>query len=215
MSEQTHVTVPDGHPERPEGDAGRALLERMNAGKHEDLSLWGLSHLEYSGARDTLDIGCGGGANIARLLERMPEGRVCGVDYSELSVEVSRETNAAAIDEGRCEVVPGLASDLPFPDESFDIVTAFETVYYWNLDDCFPEVLRVLRPDGSFLICNEDDGSRPEMHEFAAKVPGMAMHTGREIEAALQRAGFVSIETDAPGTGDIAVIARKPANGTF
>lgn len=202
--------VPAGHPERPSGEAGRALLERMNAGRHEELSVWGLAHLDFDGASAALDIGCGGGANIARLLERMPEGRICGVDYSELSVEVSRETNAAAVSEGRVEVVPGLASALPFSDDEFDIVTAFETVYYWDLADCFPEVLRVLRPGGAFLICNEDNGARPEMHEFAAKVPGMAMHTGAELEEALSRAGFVAIEVDDdPGTDDIAVVARK------
>ena len=205
-----HTGVPAGHPEKPSGEEGRTLLERMNAGKHEDLSLWGLAHLSFDGAGSALDIGCGGGANIARLLERMPDGRVCGVDYSELSVQVSRETNADAIAAGRCEVREGIASELPFEDGAFDIVTAFETVYYWELAPSFAEVLRVLRPGGTFLVCNEDDGSKPSMHEFAARIPGMVMYTGGELKEALLDAGFSSVEVDeSPDNDDIAVVAVK------
>lgn len=43
-----------------------------------------------------------------------------------------------------------------FADGWFDAVTAFETVYFWpDLPRCFPEVFRVLRSGGTFLICNE------------------------------------------------------------
>ena len=44
-------------------------------------------------------------------------------------------------------------------DNRFDAVTAFETVHFWpNLPRCFREVYRVLKPDGTFLICNESNG---------------------------------------------------------
>ena len=45
---------------------------------------------------------------------------------------------------------------LPFEDESIDIVTAFETIYFWkNIEVSFREIHRVLIKDGQFLICNE------------------------------------------------------------
>ena len=78
-------SVPAGHPERPEGEDGKRLLARMNGGHHEDLALWGLSQVEIAADARALDIGCGGGANIGRLLERAPQGHVCGLDYSPLS----------------------------------------------------------------------------------------------------------------------------------
>ena len=47
-------------------------------------------------------------------------------------------------------------SKLPFEDESVNIVTAFETIYFWkNIEVSFREIHRVLVKDGQFLICNE------------------------------------------------------------
>ena len=201
-------TVPAGHPERPEGEDGKRLLERMNGGHHEDLALWGLSQVEIATEACVLDIGCGGGANIERLLERAPLGRVCGLDYSPLSVQVSREFNAAAIEAGRCEVLEGDSSALPFEDGSFDLVTAFETVYYWNIAAAFREVARVLRPGGAFLICNEDDGHDPDMVEFAKLVPNMTMHTPEALTIALEAAGFASPTLAQRPGGDFTLIAK-------
>ena len=201
-------TVPAGHPERPEGEDGKRLLERMNGGHHEDLALWGLSQVEIATEACVLDIGCGGGANIERLLERAPLGRVCGLDYSPLSVATSREHNREAIAAGRCEIVEGDSSSLPFDDGTFDLVTAFETVYYWNIEAAFAEVARVLKPNGRFLICNEDDGRDPGSVEFAKLIPNMTMHTPEALEAALLATGFSSPTLAQREGGDFALVAK-------
>ena len=50
-------------------------------------------------------------------------------------------------------------AELPFEAEQFDVVTAFETVYFWpELAQNFREVYRVLKPGGTFFICNEANG---------------------------------------------------------
>ena len=117
------------------------------------------------GDEDVLDCGCGGGANLAQLLRLLPEGRVTGLDYSPISVEKAREVNRAAIDAGRCTVVQGNVLELPFESSSFDVVTAFETVYFWpELVRCFAEIHRVLKPGGVFMITNEATG-RTKSHE--------------------------------------------------
>lgn len=201
--------VPLGHPERPEGEDGVRLLNRMNGGRHENLAVWGLSHVSVASDAQVLDIGCGGGANIARLLEMAPHGHVNGLDYSPLSVRMSSEHNAEAIVAGRCEVIEGDSSALPFADASFDLVTAFETVYYWDIEPAFAEVLRVLKPGGTFLICNEDDGSEPEMVEFAKKIPGMTMHTPEALDTALRAAGFNAPALGRRPGGDFALVATR------
>ena len=49
---------------------------------------------------------------------------------------------------------------MPFADESFDCVSSFETVYFWqDWKKCFAEVNRVMKSGGTFLICNESDGT--------------------------------------------------------
>lgn len=206
------MEVPAGHPEKPQGEDGVKLLERMNGGRHEELAFWGLSFLDIAEGDHVLDIGCGGGANIVRLLERAPHGHVTGVDYSPVSVQMSSDLNADAIAAGRCSVLEGNSSDLPLPDAAFDVVTAFETTYYWDLPTAFPEVLRVLKPGGLFLVCNEDNGLDPEALELAKRIPGMVMYTVDEHVEALVQAGFEIVATEeVRELGHLAVIARRPA----
>ena len=139
---------------KPVGELGDKLLDRMNE-SHESLARWGVSHLDIAANDVILDIGCGGGVNVERFLE-MTENKVYGIDYSEIAVEKSAKLNQDAVDEGRCEIIQGSVSQLPFEDDSFDIATGFETVYFWPdfVNDC-KEVRRVLKDDGILFICNE------------------------------------------------------------
>lgn len=86
-------------------------------------------------------------------------------------------------------------SQLPFPDASFDLATAFETVYFWlGLAHCFSEVARVLRPGGIFLIVNEADGLDPSSLKYETIIDGMKIYSPEEIKAALREAGFIEVE---------------------
>ena len=104
---------------KPEGELGDKLLDRMNE-SHESLAQWGVSHLDIAADDIILDIGCGGGVNVERFLE-MTENKVYGLDYSQIAVDKSKKLNQNAIDEGRCEIIQGSVSQLPFEDNSFDI----------------------------------------------------------------------------------------------
>ena len=139
---------------KPVGFGGKIMVAMMNLG-HSPVARWGLRFLELTLDAKVLDCGCGGGANIKRLLKKCPEGIVKGIDYSPVSVEKSKKVNEAAITEGRCTVLQGSVADMIFADDWFDAVTAFETVYFWpDLPQCFREEgLRQL--PGVFLM---DDG---------------------------------------------------------
>jgi SAM-dependent methyltransferase len=100
--------------------------------------------------------GFGGGPTLARLAERAPRGTIHGVDYSEESVAMSRRTNRRVVEEGRAEIRQASVSSLPFAHGMFDLVTAVETHYYWpDLNADTQEVLRVLKPGGTFVIIAE------------------------------------------------------------
>ena len=135
------------------------MTKMMNRG-HAKLSQWGFSNISVNPDDAVLDVGCGGGANIVAWLNKCGNGHVTGMDYSRVSVAESQKLNAAAIKQGKCCVVQGDVSAIPFPDAVFDYVSAFETVYFWpGLEKCFFEVNRVLKNGGTFLICNESDGT--------------------------------------------------------
>lgn len=91
---------------KPEGLGGKLMVTMMNHG-HASLSAFGLQHIAIQENASCLDLGCGGGANVKKLLARSPQGHVTGLDYSEVSVAKSRKCNAAAIEAGRCEIVLG------------------------------------------------------------------------------------------------------------
>ena len=180
---------------KPEGFFGRMMVNGMNGGGHARLAEWGLSHLTLTDDDNVLDVGCGGGANVARLLKRCPQGTVTGIDYSPVSVKKSTEVNAAAITDGRCRVLEGNASALPFDDNSFDIVTAFETVYFWpDIEECFRGVRRVLKEGGRFAIVNEDDGLTGNNEKWEKMIDGMHTYTPDELRIHLTAAGFRDID---------------------
>ena len=179
---------------KPEGFFGRMMVNGMNGGGHAKLAEWGLSEVFIAENADILDVGCGGGANIARMLRRAPKGRVTGIDYSPVSVKKSREVNAKAIAAGRCKVVEGSADALPFDDGSFDLVTAFETVYFWpQIEKCFTSVRRTLNDGGRFVIINEDDGLSGNNEKWEKLIDGMHTYTPDELRAHLTAAGFRDI----------------------
>lgn len=141
---------------KPEGKLGHEILDRMNK-SHETMARWGVSHFNIDETDKILDIGCGGGKNLERFAKQIgKDGCVVGIDYSEVSVEKSTDLNKQAIDDGKVKVLQGSVSEMPFEDESFDIVTGFETIYFWpDFINDLKEVNRVLKKDGLVFFCNE------------------------------------------------------------
>ncbi len=179
---------------KPEGFFGKMMVKGMNGGGHADLANWALSSLQIKEDSQILDIGCGGGANIARLIQRAPKGRVQGVDYSPVSVAKSKKVNAKAIGEGRCQVQEANVAELPFEENIFDIITAFETIYFWpDIEHCFNEVKRVLKPGGQFVIVNEDDGLSGDNEKWEKLIEGMHTYKPEEIRLHLSNSGFKGI----------------------
>jgi ubiquinone/menaquinone biosynthesis C-methylase UbiE len=140
---------------KPTGWLGRLILRNMNQ-RHAKVTDWGLSHVTIKRNDTILDVGCGGGATIARLAALASEGKVCGVDHSQDSVALSRKRNRRLIAEGRAEIAQASVSELPFADDVFDLAVAVETHYYWpDLAADLREVRRVLKPGGTVALIAE------------------------------------------------------------
>ncbi len=173
--------------------AGRLMLSGMNYG-HQKMALWCIdNHIKLSGNEDILDIGCGGGQNIANFLKRT-NGKVYGLDCSPASVAKSLKKNKKAVIEGRTLIVQADVSTIPFENETFDLVTAFETIYFWDdVISGFKEAKRVLKPNGRFVVCNES--SKMEGNERWTNILDMNIYTAEEIAATMRQAGFVDTKT--------------------
>ncbi len=195
---------------KPEGFLGKLMVSGMNSG-HARQADWGMSCLDGIPASSIVDLGCGGGRNAGELLKRYPEASLAALDYSELSVQKAKEYNREMVAEGRCRVIQGNVASLPFEAETFDLATAFETVYFWpGIGKCFAEVCRVLKPGGCFLICNESDGTDAAGVKFEKIIDGMKCYTEQEISSALKAAGFSAVRSNHHAEKPwITVIAKK------
>ncbi|AWX32910.1 class I SAM-dependent methyltransferase [Methanosphaera sp. BMS] len=176
---------------KPQGKLGNIQLKSMNK-EHTPVSLWGLKHLNIKSDDIILDIGCGGGININRMAKDAK--KVYGIDYSIESVKLSKKVNEKFIEEQKVEIIEGNVEKLPFEDNTFDIVTAFETVYFWpNIEKCFGEVKRILKPGGTFLIGLETNGSDNFIMKFWKNFIDMETYNDKEITTFLENNNYAEI----------------------
>ena len=197
---------------RPSGSFGRMLARGMNSA-HSPLTRWALGHIEVAADSAALDVGCGGGRTVDRLAKMAVDGWVVGLDYSEDSVFVSRRKNANHIRNGRVEICDASVSSIPYPDRTFDLVTAVETFYFWPTPDTdLLEVRRVTKPGGQILVaCTMYKGGKYERRnqKFVNEI-NMTYLSVDEFRDLLEGSGFaevhVFVEYD---KGWICAVARK------
>ena len=192
---------------KPNSFLGRIQLHRMNK-HHFEMAKWGWSNIKLANKTNVLDIGCGGGNNIKHALKYNPTTKVFGLDYSNESVKMSLARNKKAVKLGRLQIVQASVENIPFADNSFDLITAFETVYFWNIEKAFLEVYRVLQPNGEFCIVNEactPIGMEENMNDI-----GFNVYTAKELVLSMTKAGFHAVKSIVHENGKwITIIGKK------
>lgn len=194
---------------KPHGKEGFETIENMNE-NHKDISEFAFECIRVDVNDNILDIGCGGGVNIEKFL-KLTDNNVDGLDYSEISVEASIRQNQKAVYEKRCRIIQADVSAMPIDDETYDIVSAFETIYFWpDIENTFREVFRIIKPKGQFVIAQGTDGNHPDDEKWLNSVEGMKLYVAPELEKYLLNAGFNSVEIFKKENDYILiVIARK------
>jgi ubiquinone/menaquinone biosynthesis C-methylase UbiE len=139
-------------PRPPDGDTSYDHVAELYDAAFQDIRVrkdewtWLGEHLPAGGI-DMLDIGCGNGALLNALADRVRTG--IGVDESSGIIARARVKNSA-ISNLSFEMIKGPV--LPFPDASFDVVTSLMSFRYLDWDPLLSEIKRVTRPGGKFLI---------------------------------------------------------------
>jgi ubiquinone/menaquinone biosynthesis C-methylase UbiE len=146
------------------------------------------------------------------------EGKVYGVDYSQASVAFAKRTNKQWAKAGRVEIREGSVSQLPFPENMFDLVTAVETHFWWpDLPRDIREVFRVLNPGGMLVVIAEvykdATSSMVRLIEQYPELSGVRLMTVEEHRELVESAGFAGVQVDVdPAKGWICAVGRKPAS---
>ena len=198
---------------KPSKWTGRFFLRAMNEG-HSRLTDWGLSHVFIVRDFTILDVGCGGGRTVNKLATIAAAGKVFGIDYADGSVAASRDYNAALIEAGRVAIEKASVSELPFADDTFDLVTAVETQYYWpDPGEDMREILRVLKPGGKLVIIAETyKGGRYDFFKWPVmwllRSSHLSVSDHREL---FSRAGYTGVEIfEEHKKGWLSGVAAKP-----
>jgi ubiquinone/menaquinone biosynthesis C-methylase UbiE len=123
-----------------------------------------LDQLHLRGDERILDMGCGRGAVLLMAAQHLTTGRAVGVDLwrsvdqSGNSLETTRRNAAAEGVAERVELHTGDMTNLPFEDNSFDMVVSSLAIHNISGSDgrakAISEAVRVLRPGGRLMIAD-------------------------------------------------------------
>jgi SAM-dependent methyltransferase len=128
-----------------------------------------------------LDAGCGTGANLIFL---EPYGQATGIDIEPVALSLCRQRRLTRLAQGS-------VTALPFPAETFDLVTSFEVLYHMAVASdelALAEFWRVLKPGGWLLV-------RLPAHDWLRGRHDVAVHTRHrysapEVRRKVTMAGF-------------------------
>lgn len=177
---------------KPQGKEGIEVIKSMNE-EHQNISEFAFECVDVKDDDEILDIGCGGGVNIEKF-HKLTSKNVDGLDYSEVSVSETIKRNKEFVESGKCNVIQADVTDMPIENDSYDLVTAFSTIFFWpDIVETFKEVLRIIKPNGHFMIAQGTDGTDLEDEEWADSVGKLNVYTAQELEKHLLDAGFRSV----------------------
>ena len=102
---------------------------------------------------DLLDVGCGTGF-LLDLLAKQQAAHYAGLDLSPEMIRIARQKDIPG-----AELTEGSADRLPFPDESFDIVTCSQSFHHYPYPEkAMAEAFRVLRKGGLYILSDTGVG---------------------------------------------------------
>jgi len=127
-----------------------------------------------------LDTGCGTGAAMAMLSSY---GTVTGMDISPHAIDLCKRR-------GSLQVTRASVMSLPFADDTFDLVTSLDVLYFVDVDDeiALKEFARVLMPGGRFIVRVPAFDWLRGIHDV--KVSTGHRYTLRELSEKMERNGI-------------------------
>jgi ubiquinone/menaquinone biosynthesis C-methylase UbiE len=132
-----------------------------------------------------LDVGTGTGSLAIGFVKGIPGVEVVGLDLSDFALELARDNAQKSGVSLRVFFQKGDAEDMPFEDDTFDLVISSDTLHLIrNPIKMLNEIQRVLRPQGGFFI---SDFRRSWLGILTEHV--RASYTPKEVRKRLQTVG--------------------------
>ncbi|TMC92764.1 MAG: methyltransferase domain-containing protein, partial [Chloroflexi bacterium] len=197
-SRSMHSFARHFHSEAPKASATETKGLILNGGWRYDLGIWFIDTFVFRGqlrelrrktanlarmqpGEQVLDVGCGTGTLAMEVQSRVGRaGRVAGVDPG--TQQIARARRSAARRHVPIDFQIGMIEQLPFPDQSFDVV--FSTLMMHHLPASLKrqglaEIARVLKPGGRLVIADfkrkqERQGRAARFHAGGSSIQDLA-----------------------------------------
>jgi ubiquinone/menaquinone biosynthesis C-methylase UbiE len=175
---------------RPTGIWGRAAgLLMAHRASNRRRNVWAVSLLDVRSDDRVLEVGFGPGLAIRELSRIAVDGYVCGIDHSELMLRSATRRNTDGLGRGVVDLRLGSVDELPEFDAPFDKILAVNATMFWSEPVArLGELRRLLRPGGLIAVVHQPRGPGATDEASGAQ--------GREMAAALDRAGFSSVRLE-------------------
>ncbi|MCA9931745.1 MAG: methyltransferase domain-containing protein [Anaerolineales bacterium] len=177
-----------------------AIVGLVTLGRTRKMHLSTIRLANLQPGESILDVGCGTGKLIFAAEKVVGgEGTAVGIDV-EAGMVVQAKAGAAKT-HSRATFATTSITRIPYPDNSFDVVTSSLVYHHLNQTEKregLQEVMRVLKPNGRLLIVDLN----PTRRGLAVRLPGHNQlaredYVGREVVAQLEAVGFSNITAGA------------------
>lgn len=173
--------------------AARQVLDARFSTADVSLHEWLFDQFDLPDTADVLSLGAGHGVLWVTNADRIPDGwEVTVTDAFQGMVMDAMETLEDVDREFHFDVVD--ARDVPYPDDSFDAVTANHVLYHLadaDRETALREIRRVLRPGGVCYASTNGEANLAELYDVASEFGEIPETTGFSLENGGDQLGAV------------------------
>ena len=163
--------------------------------------------------QDVLDCDCGTGPMIEILSEKYPDKHYTGLDLTPEMIKKAKEKNLP-----NTEFIVGDCENLPFPDNSFDVIICTNSFHHYpNPQAFFDNVYRVLRKNGRLILRDYTSNNVVVWFMNHIELPlarlvghgDIKVYKKKEYKDMLEKAGFTKMKIKAEEKVRCHVVAVK------
>ena len=178
-------------PMLPRGLAGRIIAWMMPLG-HNSIYKRVSKVLNLQPEDDLAEVACGGGHFLKKYASHVRS--VAGLDLSDVQVKMANRKLRNRIAAGTAELILGDASQLPWEDNRFSVVTTMGSIMGFPKPlESLKEMHRVLRSGGRAVVSIENNAEDGKNYSKYVEKWGMWVWTGDEVREMMKDAGFSKV----------------------